>query len=410
MLSTVLSVVSFFAAAPLSRALHGVSVADMRVILYSSVALLCCSMVSSLIAAYPIGRRRMLVPSVGFALGGAINFAASVGSIALGAKLPVYALANAGAGVISVFVMAGLVLCVEGPLPLSVPDRWRVRSFLGFSLNTQLVRITSLVNYETDKIVIAFAVGPAAAGAYELANRVAIAIRQFGIYVTSAVHVELASIFTRFGLDQVRARYLRLNQVTAALSFPPVLLAMATAPLLLSAWLAHAPPNATAVLVGLASAYLLGVSTGVSYAVAMAVGEPVVVAKAAVGASVANILLTAALAPMFGVWGVLAGTVVALSAGAVAQMMLVHHRFSLPASAYVDAVAPALRAYVILAAPVAVVSYSHVVRGRGAAALLFAALSLGYLGACAAWAVRAGRLPPALTNRLPRVAWLRTSA
>jgi O-antigen/teichoic acid export membrane protein len=409
-IGTILGAASFLAGPPLSHALRGVSVSEMRVIIYSSVVLLCCSMVSNLIASYPIGRRRMVVPNVGFALGAAINFIASVGSIELGARLPGYALANASAAVISVIVMAVLVQRAEGSLPLSMPQRSRVRSFLGFSSKTQLVRITSLVNYQTDKVVIAFAVGPAAAGAYELANRVAIAIRQIGIYVTSAVSVELASVFTRSGLERVRARYLRLTQVTAAVSFPPVLLAMATAPLLLSAWLAHTPPNSVAILVALASAYLLGVSTGVSYAVAVAVGEPAAVAKPAVATSVVNILLTAGLAPVLGMWGILAGTVLALSAGSIAQIVLVHRRFSLPAESYVKAVTPALLAYMILAAPLATVSYAHVVHGRGATALLLVALSLSYVCASAAWAARAGRLPAALTHLLPHVVWLRPSA
>jgi O-antigen/teichoic acid export membrane protein len=224
------------------------------------------------------------------------------------------------------------------------------------------------------------------------------------------VNVELASLFSQFGLDRVRGRYLRLNQVIAALSFPPVLLAMATAPLLLAAWLSHAPPNSTAVLVALAGAYLLNVSTGVGYGVAVAAGQPGVVAKSAVGAMVANIVLTASLAPLFGIWGVLGGTVLALSAGAIAQVVLVHRRYHLPASSYLGAIAPALRTYVILATPVAVISYAHVVHGRGAQAVMFVALSLAYLGACMTWALRAGRLPPTLTSRLPRVAWLRPSA
>jgi O-antigen/teichoic acid export membrane protein len=408
-IALVLSVASFFGVAPLARSLH-VSVPDMRIILYSSVILLCSSMATGVISAYPIGRRRMVSPNVGATCGGVINFVASVGSIALGAKLPAYALANAGAGIVGVLVMAALVRRAEGPLPLAIPELSRVRSFLGFSLNNQVVRITALVNYQTDKVVIAFTAGPAAAGAYELANRVAIAIRAIGLYATLAVNVELASMFRQFGLDRVRARYLRLNQVTAALSFPPVLLTMATAPLLLAAWLSHAPPNSTAVLVALASAYLLGVSTGVGYGITVAAGEPGLVAKASVGTMVANIVLTASLAPVFGVWGVLGGTVVALSAGAIAQVVLVHRRYRLPATSYLGAIGPALRVYVILAAPVAVISYAHIVHGRAAQAVMFVALSLAYLGACMTWAMKAGRLPPTLTSRLPRVGWLRPSA
>jgi O-antigen/teichoic acid export membrane protein len=406
-IALVLGSLSIATAGVITGALRGVSLANMRVVLACSVVLLCCSMLISVIAAYPIGRRRMVVPNVGTAIGAGINFVASVGSIALGAGLPGYALANAGAGIVSVFVVWALVVRAEGPLPVSRPDRDRVREFLSYSIKNQLVRVMYLVNYQSDKIVIAFSVGPAAAGAYELANRVAIAVREVGIYATSAVDIELTSLMTRFGLPTVRARYERLTEVAVTFGFPPMFLAMATAPLIFAAWLSHAPPYATAVLVALSLAYLLTVSTGVGYSVAVAAGEPGIVARTSVGAGVANIALTVALAPLFGIWGVLAGTVVALSGGALAQVYLIHRRFSIPAASYLDAVVPALRFYAGLAVPVALFSYARVVHGRGVEALALVMLAVLYLAGCAMWAVRAGRLPAAITDRLPRAQWLK---
>jgi O-antigen/teichoic acid export membrane protein len=161
------------------------------------------------------------------------------------------------------------------------------------------------------------------------------------------------------------------------------------------------------VLVALSGAYLLAVSTGVSYAVAAAAGHPGVVAKASVGASIANIVLTASLAPVFGIWGILAGTVVALSGGAIAQVALVHRRFDLPAASYVGAIAPALRTYMLLAVPVAILSYADLVHSRVGRAVLFVVLSTAYLVACGAWALRSGRLPPTVANRLSRLVRLR---
>jgi hypothetical protein len=99
-IAAVLGPLAVLGAAPLRQAVGALSTAQMRVVLCSSAILLCTSMLSSVIAAYPIGRRRMVVPNIGLAIGLAINFAASVGSIALGAKLPGYAMANAGAGLL----------------------------------------------------------------------------------------------------------------------------------------------------------------------------------------------------------------------------------------------------------------------------------------------------------------------
>src|SRR5450631_2177461 len=72
-----LAVATALFAATITRALHGISIADMRVVLGSSVVLLCCSMLASVVAAYPIGRRRMVTPNLGLAIGATVNFVAS---------------------------------------------------------------------------------------------------------------------------------------------------------------------------------------------------------------------------------------------------------------------------------------------------------------------------------------------
>lgn len=387
----------------LAHTLHGVSRAAMLQVLVASAVLLSCTLFISVITAYPIGRRRMVVPNVGLTIGSVINFIASVGAIGFGAGLPGYAIANAVAGVISVAVLTALVMRAEGAPPLARPDLPGIREFLAYSSKSQLVRLMELVNYQTDKIVIGFAVGPAAAGAYDLANRAAIAARQVGVYATSAADIELAALMARGGIERVRQRYGRFTEIAAIFGFPPVLLVIAGAPLLLQAWLKHSPSIAAPVLVALSVAYLTAVSTGVGYGVSRAAGQPGIVARTAVATAAANIVLTSILAPIFGVWGVLSGTVLALNVGAIAQIIYVHRRFGLPAASYLGAVMPALRAYVILALPIAVVAYSGVVTTRGGAAIAIACLTTGYLIACLMWASRTGKLPSAVRERLPRL-------
>jgi O-antigen/teichoic acid export membrane protein len=397
--------------APIVRgALHGISLAHMRLVLGCSVVLLCCSMVSGVITAYPIGHRRMVVPNIANAIASAINFVASVGSIALGAGLPGYALANAGAGIVSIAVVWLMVVRVEGRLPVRAA-RWPVvRTFLAFSVKNQVIKMMDLVNYQTDKIVIAFSVGPAIAGAYELANRVALAVREVGIYAASAIDIEFTAMRALHGFDSVRQRYRRLLEVAVTFGYPPMLLTIASAPMLLDVWLSHAPPDSAGVLAALCSAYLLAVSTGVSYSVAVAAGEPGTVARASIGAAVANVLLTVALAPLFGVWGVLAGTVVALSGGAIAQITLVHRRYDLPAESYLAAVVPPLRTYALFAVPVAAFCWSSPLHGRVVEGAALIAVAAAYGVACGAWALRSGRLPGAVTSRLPAFVRLRPSA
>jgi O-antigen/teichoic acid export membrane protein len=398
--------VAAVAAGPLSRWLQGISVADMRVVLVSTVAILCCEMAAGVVTSFPIGLRRMLVPNVAYAIGGVLNFAASVGSLELGARLPGYALANAGAALVTVIVVWIMVTASDGIAPLGRP-RWpTARAFLSYSVKSQMVKFTDLINYQTDKIVIGIAIGPAVAGAYELANRVALAVREIAIFATSAVNVELTALVARSGVSSLAPRYERLNTVAAALAFPPVVLAIATAPLLFGAWLSHVPAHAVLVLAALAGAYLLSVSTGVASGVTVAVGQPGVVAKTSMATALANVVLTVALAPAFGIWGVLAGTVVALSVGAVAQVVFIHRHVALPVATYTRAVWPALRTCVALAIPVAAISYASLVRSRAGDAGLLIALVVAYFLAWGVWAVRTERLPATILRYLPRVARL----
>jgi O-antigen/teichoic acid export membrane protein len=402
----VLAVVALSLGGAVSHLVGSISAADMRLVLLGSVILVACSMLTSVITAFPVGRRRMAAPNLAASIGVVLNFVASVGSIALGAGLVGYALANAGAAVVSVLVVFVIVHRVEGPPPFARPGREQVRTFLAYSTKNQIVRLMDLVNYQTDKIVIAFAVGPAAAGAYELANRVAFAVRQIGVYATSAIDIELTALMHEAGLRAVHGRYRRFNEIVALIAFPAVLLVMATAPLLLRAWLSHAPPDSELVLVALCGAYLIAASTGVSYGVAVAAGEPGLVARTSVATAVVNLALTAALAPLFGIWGVLAGTVVALTCGALGQVMYVHRRYGLNRGAYVDAVFPPLARYTVYALPVAAVSYSGMIHGRLAAIVALLGLAVGYLLACLRWASRSDRLPAAVARRLPQLSGL----
>ncbi|HZU76670.1 MAG TPA: oligosaccharide flippase family protein, partial [Dehalococcoidia bacterium] len=333
--SLVLLLATVVGAPLLAHILHGISASQMRLVLACSVGLLACTMATLVVMAYPVGLRRMVAPNVGIAAGVVLNFVASVGAIALGWKLPGYALANLGAGVVTVLVVTVLVVRAEGSIPLSRPTLARARELLPFGGKLQLAWAMELINYQSDKIVIAFAVGPAAAGSYELANRVAAAARQVGIFPSTALLPTLTARSAKSGLGYLRAAYGRLTEVIASASFPFLVIVAALTPMLFSAWLGRIPEHAEVILPALAIPYLVSMSSDVGRVVAFAAGDPSVVARTAVYTAVANLILTATLAPVFGLWGVLGGTVVALTGGALIQLRLVQHQFGLSGASYI---------------------------------------------------------------------------
>ena len=91
----------------------------------------------------------------------------------------------------------------------------------------------------------------------------------------------------------------------------------------------------------------------------------------------------------------------ALTAGAIAQVVLVHRRFRLPAAAYRHAVGPPLCVYATLAAPVAAFAYAIALHQRAEEAIALVVLSVTYLLACGKWAGRWQRLPAVITKRIP---------
>lgn len=394
----------------LSLAVTGISTTDMRIVCVSAALILLSGFFVNVLCAYPVGQCRMVAPNVGLSIGSTLNFVASVGAIAFGASLPGYALANAGAELLAVFVVAALVLRSERGLPLARPELGRLTGFVTYSAKYQLVNLSALINYQTDKIVLGLSVGPSAAGAYELACRVAAAARELGVYPMTALLPTLTAEISRSGLESVRRRYARLAAVTATFAFPPLVLTAAGAPLLLAAWLAQVPPYSTAVLVVLTLAYIPIVSSGVGYVVSAAASDPGLGARAGAGMAVANVVLTVILVQQFRVWGVLAGTAIALIGGALALVLLVHRRFALPLRAYLDAVLPPLKICLVLALPVSAVAYSGIVHGRLMQACVLLVLAVIYFTVYATWAIRSHRVPVAIWELVLRVITPRSPA
>jgi len=395
-------------AAPVATAIGGITTEDMRLVLTASAGVAALAMIGKAVAAWPEGHRRMVAPNVALAAGGVLNFICAVTAILLGGGLVEFALANVVAAALTLVVVTVTVLVLEGRPPLAWPRWSRTREVLRFAMQGQVVYLTDLVNFQTDKIIIAFVIGPSAAGSYDIANRVCSAGRAMGIFAQSAMLPEFAARVAERGVSAVREVYLPMTRKACSISFPALFLCAGTAPVLLGAWLGQSPPDTVEILAVLPLAYVANVSTGVTYAVALAADGAHLPARAAVLTAVVNLALTAALAPVFGLWGVLAGTLLALSAGAIVHVLLVQRHFDLPARTHWDAVKRCLLLSGGLSVPLFVVSLvaaSELARGGQFIALV--AGGLAYSAVYVALARRLRLFPEALMiarfpRRLPR--------
>ncbi|MBX5468686.1 MAG: oligosaccharide flippase family protein [Thermoleophilaceae bacterium] len=388
----------------LADELHaGLSTGDMRIVLLSSVAIYTFNGYSSSLNAYAIGIRRMVPPNITASLASLVNFGFSIAALATSTSLVHYAVANAAASFVSIF-MAVVVLTRLARAPyLALPSLRRAKEILSFGLKNQLVWIADLVNFETDKVVIALLVDVRAAGAYEIGARVVGAVRSLGVMSVSAMIPTATAAIVERGRSVVGEMYRRYTRLSTGVAFPLFILAAAGSPFLLVAWLGDVPGNGDEIVTFLTLAYFVNMSTAVPMTLAMGAGEPGVVALNSVITAALNLVFTLALAPLLGLWGVIGGTFAAISGGSLLFVARFQRRFGLGWRDYRAAVAGPAALSLALGVPLALFSLvAGAPDGRPQAIAVTAAMTAYYALAYWILATRIDCLPGKL-----RFPWLR---
>lgn len=392
-------------AAPLFSAAFGVlTVEEMRVVLLCSVGIFLAQSYRKVFGGVALGLRRMVPPNVASVISSCINFSFSVAALLISPNLVDYALANVAAEVISIGVSFAALLYVWRPPPVAWPSMARTREVLLFSLKNQVSWAAELVNAQSDKIVLAFLIDIRTAGAYEIGNRVVQAVRAVADLTTSALIPTATAHIATHGREALAPFYRRYLRLTVALAFPIFAVCCVSTPFLLAAWLGDVPGDAEAILVLLAVGGFVRATTGAGTTVAIGEGRPGLAASYAVIAALLNIAFTLALAPLFGLWGVLAGTVLGVSGSVLLYVRRFHRVYDIPLRDYVRAVGPPALLSVGLAAPLATIAImaGELAATRATAAPALAAVSGLYLLAYWLVASRLGFLPAKLTAPLDR--------
>lgn len=371
--------------------------ADMRTVLLCSVGIYAAQSLTGVLAALPIGMLEMVAPSVAGAIGNAVNFGLSIAALAASDQLTVYAFANVAAAVVGMLVMAIAVLRMRRPIPLRWPHRGLAREVLSYGVKQQIIWGAELISSQTDKVIVAVIVGPAAAGAFEIGNRVALGVRSIAILAYSAFIPTVAAELQRRGREIISEYYAKYLRSTTALVVPLYVLAMVTAPYTILAWLGEVPEYAVLVLVLVSAAYLLNSYTGMGSTIANGDGRPGLVVWNSILEAGVNLALTLALAPLFGVTGVLVGSVVALAFGAAVFVWRFHRSYGLAASTFLRPVRGPTLAAIGFGLPLGAIAVLVGTDDRLVAAGLAVAMTVAYAAAYWPFASRRGWLPERLS-------------
>jgi O-antigen/teichoic acid export membrane protein len=365
--------------APLASDQLGVLDSDeMRLVLLSSVALWTLNGLFGALNAVGLGLRRMVPPNVGTTIGVSINFAFSVAALLASSSLVVYALANAAAAVVALVPTFLAMRYVWRAPYVALPSRALVREVLAFSVKDQIGWLADLVNFQTDKVIIALLVDVRAAAVYEIASRVVFAVRSVAILTVSAMVPTAAARIVDEGREVIGEMYRRYTLRSSALSFPLFTLTAVTAPFLLIAWLGEAPGDSELLVPFLTLAYFVNMTTGVGTTIAIGAGHPGLASANSVAIAIMNVVLTLALAPWLGLWGVVTGTFIAVTLGSVAFDLRFLRVFDLPLRDLIAGTLPAAALALGLGIPPAALALTvGVPSGRPAAiALLFVATAV----------------------------------
>jgi O-antigen/teichoic acid export membrane protein len=306
------------AAAPfVSDQLGVLDTGEMRIVLLSSVAIWTFNGLDGVLTAVGVGLRNMVPPNIATTAGATVNFVFSVVALALSTSLVVYALANAAAGVVALLPAVLAMRYVWRSPYVAWPSRVLIKEVLVFSVKNQVGWLADLINFQTDKVIIALMVDIRAAAVYEIASRVVLAVRSVAVLTVSAMIPTAAARIVEEGRTVIGEMYRRYTLRSCAIAFPLFTLVSVTSPFLLIAWLKTAPGDSELLVPFLTLAYFVNITTGVGSTIAIGAGHPGLPSANSALIAAMNVVLTVALAPPLGLWGVVLGTFLAVTLGSL---------------------------------------------------------------------------------------------
>jgi O-antigen/teichoic acid export membrane protein len=196
--------------------------------------------------------------------------------------------------------------------PLALDSAIR-RDLLRFGSWFQVTNLARVVNTETDSILIATFVNVRSVGYYGIGDKIAQLVRVFPLAMLPPLLPALTGIHAHGDEKRIARTVLNSSRMLGLLTIAATGFVLAASPLLMTVWLGRSYPYVATITALLVCAYALNNFTGVGTTTVAALGMPRVESEYAVLGMTVNIGATLALAPFFGLWGVIGGTVIGIA-------------------------------------------------------------------------------------------------
>lgn len=192
-------------------------------------------------------------------------------------------------------------------------DRATFASLFSFGWRTQVARLSNLIMFETDKIVVGVLFGRLdLVGRYDLGVNLANKVRQVPALIFSALLPAAAELDAVGDDTRLRALYLRSTKYVAVTTIPLLLFTVATADLLMRVWMGEGFEQAAWVLRIIALGYIANILPGAGVSIALGKGRADLQMNAGLISMGVNIALTVGLYLLIGFWGIPIATSVSM--------------------------------------------------------------------------------------------------
>ncbi len=198
----------------------------------------------------------------------------------------------------------------ETPLvnPLKI-SKTLIKTLLAFGGWIQINRLSNQINNETDRILIGLYVSAAAAGVYQVGNKLALLSRRFPLNFSSAL-LPVFSVWEAQHQSQehIRSHYVDASRYLALATFFLSGLIAATSTLIMYFWLHHRYSQFFLIVSLLLITYTVNNLTGIGTTYLRGIGKPRLESYYAIVGSVLKLGLSLSLASRWGLFGILLGT------------------------------------------------------------------------------------------------------
>jgi O-antigen/teichoic acid export membrane protein len=266
--------------------------------------------------------------------------------IAFGGLAVAFLLAGAGVEGIAAAAAGAALLHVVAAVATARLQRGRLRPRLGihrdalpelfgYSWRVALIRLTSVMYDQMDKVIIGIALTPAALTIFDIANKVHLLARYALSIPSSAIIPAAAALDAAGNSEALRALLVRGTRITVALAVPITATGIILTTPLIETWLGSGYDRA----VGPAQLFLVYILftswTTIGITMLMGVGAMNRLVVVALLAMLLNLALSIALVGPLGIEGVILGTTAGYAVINIPYLRLILDRFGLSLAAFI---------------------------------------------------------------------------